>query len=437
MEEEEVKKLLADVAEKNGKAIADAVTKAVETATKGFLTQEGFADALKAAGIEKETIEKLEKALKEQGVAMKSFQVNIGGAKKDGINGSWKADAVKSIGDSEVQKAIANLARTKSGVVELYSSHEDAEKAVGNITTASVTTTTGGNAILDTINADEINGINLQTPFVEQFSTVSRTSKPVFVYTDYIPKEGDVGFIAETAAKTELDLKLETRYVTPKKAAGYEILSTEAIQDVPRMQSEATGMLFKKYLLKRQNGILFGDGTGDTPTGVTSLARAYDPASWDATNKVQDPNLYDAVIAAATQILTTHNYTDEAEFYPNVAFVNPAIINSLKLKKNEFGMYLFPTFQINGGQGTMNVDNFVLVGKREIPAAKILIGDFTKLRIINYIDYAVTMGWINDQFIKNMFTMVGEGRFMTLIKNLDRNAFIYDDISAIISGITA
>lgn len=434
MEEEEVKKLLADVAEKNGKAIAEAVSKAIETATKGFLTQEGFKEALKASGIEKETIEKLEKALVEQGIALKSFQVNIGNTKKvDGISGTWKEDALKSIESDEIKTSLDNAVKTKAGFVEIYSS---AQKAVGNMSTASVTTTTGGNAILDTINADEIAGLNLQTPFVEQFSTVTRTSKPVFVYTDFIPKEGDVGFIAEAGTKTQLDLKLETRYVQPKKAAGYEVMSTEVIQDVPRMQSEATILLFKKYLLKRQNGILFGDGTGDTPVGVTSLARAYDPASWSG-EKVQDPNLYDAVIAAATQILTTHNYTDEAEFYPNVAFVNPAILNALKLKKNEFGMYLFPTFQINGGKGTMNVDNFILVGKREIPAGKIMIGDFTKLRIINYIDYAVSMGWINAQFITNQFTMVGEGRFFTLIKELDRNAFIYDDISDIIAGITA
>lgn len=435
MEEEELKKLLADMAKKNGEATTEAVNKAITTAMKGLLTQEGFNEALKTAGIEKESIEKLEAAMKTQGIAMKSFEVNIASAKKiDGIGGSWRDDAKKSIENKDLQTRLEEITKNKAGMVEIYSS---AEKVVGNISTSNVSTNTGGNAILDTINADEIAGLNLQDPFVEQFATVTRTSKPVFVYTDYKPKDGDVGFIAEAGTKTQLDLNVVTKYATPKKAAGYEVLSTEVIQDVPRMQSEATNLLFKKYLLKRQNGILFGDGTGDTPVGVTSLARASDMPTYWLGDKVQDPNLFDAVVAGATQILTTHNYTDEAAYYPNVAFVNPAVLNALKLKKNEFGMYLFPQFQINSGNGNMIVDNMVLVGKREIPAAKILIGDFTKLRIINYIDYAVSMGWINAQFISNQFTMVGEGRFFTVIKDLDRNAFIYDDIATIIGGIAA
>ena len=66
-----------------------------------------------------------------------------------------------------------------------------------------------------------------------------------------------------------------------------------------------------------------------------------------------------------------------------------------------------------------------------------LIGDFTKLEVINYIDYAVKIGWINDDFIKNQFVMLGEGRFFVLVRELDKLAFIYDDVATIITGITA
>jgi len=66
-----------------------------------------------------------------------------------------------------------------------------------------------------------------------------------------------------------------------------------------------------------------------------------------------------------------------------------------------------------------------------------MIGDFSRLNIINYIDYAVRIGWINDNLINNLFTMVGETRFFTVIRELDRNAFIYDDIGAITNAIGA
>lgn len=404
------------------------VTKAVAEAIKGF--KELDVEKLSALlDKDKGVIAVLQK----QGTDITQLRLTQGGGDK----ASWKNNIRKAIEENSQSEEMKRAVRSKSGAAYLFGSDEYEEKAVGNITTGSVATDTGGNAILDLINADDLKTMNLQQPFIEQFATVTRTSKPVYTYADYIPKEGDVAFLAESAAKSQLDLKLQVRTVSPKKAAGYEVMSTEAIQDIPRLQSEATMHVLKKYLLKRQNGILFGDGLNDTPLGVTAQASAFDytkvDPNADPANKVSDPNLYDCIIAAATQIFNSFNYTDENEYYPNVAFMNPTDLYALKLKKNEFGMYLFPQFQMN--QGNNEIDNLKLVAKRQIPAGKLLIGDFTMLRIINYIDYSVKMGWINDQFIKNLFTMVGEGRFYTVIRNLDKLAFIYDDISDIRQSI--
>jgi hypothetical protein len=306
------------------------------------------------------------------------------------------------------------------------------QKAVGTITTDNVSTDTGGDAILDMINSDEIKGLNLRDPFIEQFATVTRTAKPVFTYTDYLPKEGGVTFVGQGATKSQLDLKVEVKTERPKKAAGYEVHSTEVIQDVPRMESESRTLLLKKYLLNRQDGILFGDGTGDNPLGVTEIAAAYD-AEVAGVQNADASNLRDAIVGAATQVYNTVNYADEAQYMPNVAFVSPSDISDLKLIKTEFGMYLFPDIPLT--QNNANIGGFPVIAKSEIPRGKLLIGDFSYLRIVNYIDYAVYIGWINAQFIQNLFTMVGEGRFYSFVKALDQKAFIYDDISAIIDGI--
>ena len=66
-----------------------------------------------------------------------------------------------------------------------------------------------------------------------------------------------------------------------------------------------------------------------------------------------------------------------------------------------------------------------------------MIGDFTRLNIINYIDYSIRLGWINDNLINNLVTMVGESRFFTVVRSLDQNAFIYDDIATITGAIGA
>ncbi len=60
----------------------------------------------------------------------------------------------------------------------------------------------------------------------------------------------------------------------------------------------------------------------------------------------------------------------------------------------------------------------------------------SKYNVSNYIPYTVRIGFINDQFITNKFTMVGESRHHAFVKELDKQAFIYDDIDTIITAIT-
>lgn len=156
----------------------------------------------------------------------------------------------------------------------------DVTKVIGNVTTANVTTTSGGIALLDMLNADEVRDIILQTPFIEEFANVSSTNQAVYTYVDYVPGEGDMTYLSEGGTKQQLDLDVTVKTVTPVKVAGYEILTEEAVTDIPRMESNARNLLFKRYLLKRQNGILFGTGLNNEPNGVTSIAAAFNPASW-------------------------------------------------------------------------------------------------------------------------------------------------------------
>jgi len=307
----------------------------------------------------------------------------------------------------------------------------DVTKAVGNLTTSNVTTDTGGNALLDMLNADEIMDIRLQMPFIDDYANVSSTSKPVYTYVDFIPGEGDMTFLGEGDEKPQLDLDIVIRTESPVKVAGYEILTEESITDIPRMESNARNLLFRKYLLKRQNGILFGDGIGDNPLGVTALAAAFNPASWTGA-KVLNPNTYDAVIAVANEIYSKKAYTDDVEYYPNVAFINPGDFAALRLSKDKNEQYIFPSFTLYNDK---TIDGIKIIPTNKIPAGYILMGDFKKLNIVNYIAYSIRIGWINDQFIKNLFTMLGEGRFYVFVKNLDQRAFIYDTVANVVAGI--
>jgi hypothetical protein len=416
-----------------GGATHEEVSKAIETAIA-----EGLKDV---KSLDAEAINKLlDEKTGAMAIMLKQGQeiTNLKGKISTSTGKSWKDNIKKAWNDENVQKKIVETFKNGAGFSKVFGGEEEfVNKVVGNVTTSSVTTDSGGNALLDLIQADDLAGLNLRDPFIESYATTTRTSKPTYTYADYKPKDGDAGFTAEGAAKSQVDLQIVAKTITPKKATAYEIMSEEALTDIPRLESESTNLLLKKVLLKRQYGILFGDGNNDTPNGVINQANAFDGASWTG-DKVTDVNLYDMIVAGANQIYNTHNYTDEQHYYPNLAVLNPSAIAALKLKKNEFGMYLFPQFQLVGAKGnTINIDGLTILPQRDIAVGKILIGDFTKLRIINYVDYSNRMGWINDQFIKNLFTMLGESRFFTIIKSLDKAAFIYDDIADIADGIKA
>lgn len=410
----ELNKVFSTFAANVQKAITD------EFAAKGSVSLKDLDEKLKALGIEGDTVKTINDVLRNHAL---EFEKAASGSRKE-------------VGFKEMIKSAFSREGLAADIKKMYDNRSgilDVTKVVGNVTTANVTTTSGGIALLDMLNADEVRDIILQTPFIEEFANVSSTNQAVYTYVDYVPGEGDMTYLSEGGTKQQLDLDVTVKTVTPVKVAGYEILTEEAVTDIPRMESNARNLLFKRYLLKRQNGILFGTGQNNEPSGVTTIAAAFNPASWVGA-KVDTPNLHDVIIALANQIYTTFSYTDDVEYYPNVAFVNPADFAALRTAKEGNGAYLFPSFTLYGGS---TIDGIRVIPKSKIPSGYILMGDFTKLNIIDYIAYSVRIGWINDQFIKNLFTMLGEGRFYTYVKTLDQRAFVYDQITTVIAGITA
>ena len=58
------------------------------------------------------------------------------------------------------------------------------------------------------------------------------------------------------------------------------------------------------------------------------------------------------------------------------------------------------------------------------------------MTIVSRTDLKGKITYINDDFIKNQFVILGESRFHAFVKKLDEQAFIYDDIATIKTAIT-
>lgn len=381
-------------------------------------------DALAKAqeeGASKEELVKCIAAVKKQGLALQDFIDNQRAKEKQTFEEKFAAFLLEKHSD------IQSIYKAGSGEI-VFNPFEN--KAVANITTGSGT----DEDTVPTVMNAQLGYFNLRNDNdMLSYCTVSSASKAALSYTEMLPKEGSYAFVAEGGEKPQIDFKWETRYATPKKAAAYEILTEEAVTDYVRLDSVAREYLTKKHDLFKVNGIYFGTGVSSNPLGATTLGRTFVAGDMAGELPFGSANFMDIVNAGITDIFVTSNFTDEEAYRANVAMISP-IDFYLKLvsAKDANGLPLYPQ------AGLFNVVSIGGVTIRpwvKVPTGKIFIADMKKYNVVNYVPFSIRIGWINDQFITNEFTMLGESRFFQYVKNLDLNAFIYDDIATIKAAI--
>jgi len=367
----------------------------------------------------KEVIERLENELKSVKDNLDEFSLKVQSITEQKNSKNME----KTILDSIVENIdkIKSVFKQGSGVVDIYT-----EKAVDIIATTNATNPDGIPELVGVQMANPSN-VNLKAPSVVDMMNTVPTSLSAYPYTEVVPKDGDYAFVAEKGLKPQIDFAIETRYATPVKIAAYEHLTTESTQDIPNLMSIARDFLRKKHDLFKEKGLLNGDGLGVNAKGVTSYGRAFVAGSM--ANTLSVVNFMDVVNAGITDIFTTHNYQDETPYRANVVLVNPIdFFIKLVSAKDANGLPLYPTASLFN---KVVLGGVTIMPHEDIAVGKIFIGDLTKYNITNYVGYTVRIGWINDDFIRNQFVMVGESRFHAFVKNLDKQAFIYDDIAVI------
>jgi HK97 family phage major capsid protein len=368
----------------------------------------------------KDDILKLTESIKTQGQALDDFME------------TQKQKVVKNylgqFGDfiNANKDKLKEIQANKAGEIEFI------PKAVGDISTGSGTDISTPPLDVST----SLGSFNLRNDnSLLSLATISRTGSPSFSYTEMTPKEGGYAFVAEGGTKPQIDFKWENRYETPKKVAAYEILTEESITDYARMMSVAREYLVKQHDLFKVDGAYFGDGLGNNPTGATVYGRTFVSTGMVDFLPAGTSNFMDVVNAIITDIYRTASFTDEAHYQPNIVMVNPIdFYKQLVAAKDANGLPLYPQA---GLFNEVRIGGVVIKPWIKIPVGKIFVADMSKYNIVNYVPFSIRVGWINDQFITNKFTMLGESRFFQYVKNLDQGAFVYDDIATVQAAITA
>lgn len=253
-------------------------------------------------------------------------------------------------------------------------------------------------------------------------ATISRTNNGVINWVDETAGEGDAGWTEEGTAKPNMDVNATVRSTTVQKVAVTQKVSEEALADIDFLQGLIEGRMRNKLALKVDDGLINGDGTSFTPTGITYYAPAFTSTAMNGT--VTDPNKFDALSAAATQI-------ELANFSANRVYINPADWYSMMHTKDLDNDYVLLNLQLQNG----NFMGIQAVKSNQIPAGSFLMGDFRYFNIAIRETERFEAGWENDDFTKNLRTFRLEMRLASYVSENEKLAFCYDTYADVENAI--
>lgn len=268
-----------------------------------------------------------------------------------------------------------------------------------------------------------IGGVNrlVQTrQVITDYISKGTISEPRVVWVNQVSGEGDAEFVGEGELKKLVDSKWETEIENAKKVAAVVKISEEMLDDIPWMESEIDRLLRNKVDREINEQVLSGDGTGANLEGITPRVGGYVQACLNG--KVEGPGLAEVLLAAATQIRSL-GFTGRL-----IAFVNPCDGAASKMRKDADG---------NIVDLTGVLDNITVVETPEIAAGNFLIGDMSLFILEVYKALRVEIGWENDDFRRNLRTIIAEARVLLRISSNDLGAFVYDTFANVQTLIAA
>jgi HK97 family phage major capsid protein len=263
-------------------------------------------------------------------------------------------------------------------------------------------------------------------PFLENYANTTNTGSSRIVWTEKTNPQGSAAFIGEGGLKPLISFEITTRESFAKKVADKIKVSTEMLDDVDFIAGEIENELRYQVDIKVDAELLAG--AGDGTVGATTLKGLGTAVGGYAltTVKTTSPNNYDAIRAAIAQIVSLN-------FSPNTLFINPIDSANMDLVKDTQGRPL--AMEYKDGQG--RIYRLQPVETNQVPQGKVLIGDMSRFKIRNYQPFSIAYGWVNDDFEKNLVTVIGERRLHAFLAANEVGAFVYDTFANIKTAITA
>lgn len=328
------------------------------------------------------------------------------------MEGKMEAMAEKAVNNPQVNKTIGEQ------VTKSLENHVEALKAGKELTldVKAPTTLAGdytGTIALSTLEPG-VNRIARQRSLLQNVVNRGTTNS---MYVTYIQQtlKADGAFLAENDLKTEYELKYQEVSKQVKKVASLVKVSKEMLADLPFMASEVNGDLMLGVENAIENQLLNGTGLTVNLEGILANATTFSAGTF--ANTVISANLADVIRVAVAQI-------QQANFNPTHVVLNPADVAKLQLIKTTTGEYSYPMFYMDPRTAEVRIAELSIISTNYMTAGNFLVGDMTKDNLRMRETMNIQLGYVNDDFQRNMVSILCEARLVNFIKANDFGAFV-------------
>lgn len=264
--------------------------------------------------------------------------------------------------------------------------------------------------------------VRLQPTFWD-YLRKGRAGSAAYVWVNKKNPLGAAGFIGPGVAKPGISFEVATEISNAKKIAANEKVAIELLEDIDGFASWVEMELRYQVMQKANTTLMTGVSSSTVPAGIQTLSVPFTLVGLETEN----PNNFDAIRAAVAQIRSGNLVGDVT------VFVNPVDAANMDLSKAiSSGVYIMPPFTDATGK--------IIAGARVVEDNNVAVGylqaailDYYKILI--YKDFTITYGWENDDFTKNLVTVIGEMRIHQIFSQNFTGAFIYDSFANIKAAI--
>lgn len=260
----------------------------------------------------------------------------------------------------------------------------------------------------------DIFGYMYNPNFITTRVNLGRTNQARLAWANELtPVQGAPALVSEGAQKPQMQIQFSVETSVAKKIAAYAVFTEEFEDDLPGFATFARRRILEEVGRVWDNTI---------QSDVIAVSPQFNVPG--LVGQIQNANWWDALLAMFAQPGINN-------FNANTVAINYITDTILETQKNVNDSYLLPPFA-----GRL-MQNMVFANK--LADGKALVGDLQQYNVDIYKDFILKVGLINDDFIRNQETVVGEVRYHSYISDNRKKALVYDSlerVSNLIKGNT-